>query len=162
MRSRRRFQSRRTGKSRSLRGLGGWPIFASAILTEDAPPLLLLQRWAAMQSVAGGFDLHECTSRPQTGSGTSFAPRCLSTAALGLMLVIEAGLGDAGRDASTAWDCPSDNPTSLSMTAHGTKSWWELLARPLALRGASHFGNWFRFLLRIFLPWFANGYPINR
>ena len=26
------------------------------------------------------------------------------------------GLGDAGRDASTAWDCPSDNPTSLSMT----------------------------------------------
>ena len=34
---------------------GGWPTFAGTTTTEDAPPLPLLQRWAAMPPVAKGF-----------------------------------------------------------------------------------------------------------
>jgi len=42
-------------------------------------------------------------------------------------------LGDAGRDASTAWDCPSDNPTSLSMTGGAGVQFLQKLVKTLSM-----------------------------
>jgi len=54
-------QRRRSGgtcffpASSTKAAFGGWPTFAGRTINEDAPPLLLLQRWAAMQQRARGL-----------------------------------------------------------------------------------------------------------